>query len=322
MKRRDMLIASASIALGNKAAIATSEFPKSDTSIRYVVPFAPGGLTDVMARTVAQKLAEAWRISVVVENKAGASGQIGAEQVARSASDGSNLLAITSNHAVNVALFPNATYNLVKDLRPVALLANSPMLVVVPASSPLNDFRDLMAASKTRLLAAGSSSNGSATHLTMALFNDVNQTQMTHVPYKGGAPSMLDLISGRLDVIFSNFPESIAHVKAGKLRALAICSSARHHVVPDVPTTSEAGMPELNVESWTGVMLPAKAPDGVVDRYSREISRIMRMADVQERVKSQGFRLNFQGPEEFAQFLTTEISRWGRIIKVGNISPE
>lgn len=275
-----------------------------------------------MARTVAQKLAEVWKVPVSVENKAGASGQIGAEQVARANADGCTLLAITSNHAVNVALFPRSGYSLVKDLRPVSLLASSPMLVVVPATSSVRNLRDLMAASKSQVLTAGSSSNGSATHLTMALFNEVNQSTMVHVPYKGGAPSILDLVSGRLDVIFSNFPESISHVRSGRLRAIAICSQARHSAVPNVPTTLEAGMPELIVESWTGVMVPAKTPDEIVERYSMEIDSILRLEDVQERVRTQGFRMNFQGPSEFAGFLDSEIGRWGRVVRSGGITVE
>ncbi|MGH8858865.1 MAG: Bug family tripartite tricarboxylate transporter substrate binding protein, partial [Polaromonas sp.] len=236
MKRRDIVLASAGAALAAGLpglGQAQQNFPKPGSTIKYVVPFAPGGLTDTMARTVAQKLSEAWKVSVIVENKAGGNAQIGAEQVAKSTPDGSSLLAITLTHAANVALYPNAAYSFTKDLRPVALLAGSPMLIVVPAGSPIKDFKDLMAASKTRPLNAGSSGNGTPPHLTMALFNDLNKTQMTHVPYRGGAPSMTDLIGGQLEVIFSNFPESIAHVKGGKLRAIAVCSLNRHPMVPD-----------------------------------------------------------------------------------------
>lgn len=321
MKRRDIVLASAGAALGVAPAWGQPQaFPKPGITIKYVVPFAPGGLTDVMARTVAQKLSDAWKVSVIVENKAGGNAQIGADQVAKSAADGSSLLAITLTHAANVALFPDAPYSFTKDLRPVALLAGSPMLVVVPTGSAIKDFKDLMAVSKTKQLNAGSSGNGTPPHLTMALFNDLNKTQMTHVPYRGGAPSMTDLIGGQLDVIFSNFPESIAHVKGGKLRALALCSLSRHPMLPDVPTAMETGMADLFVENWTAAMIQAKTPDAIVDRYSREIIKIMFSAEVEERARQQGFRVTPKGPDDFAVFLKSEIERWSRIIRTAKIT--
>jgi tripartite-type tricarboxylate transporter receptor subunit TctC len=323
MKRRDIVLASAGAALVGVPGLGLAQqaFPKPGSTIKYVVPFTPGGLTDMMARTVAQKLSESWKTPVIVENKAGGNAQIGAEQVAKSAPDGNTLLAITLTHAANVSLYPNAAYSFTKDLRPVALMANSPMLVVVPAASPIKDFKDLMAVSKTKQLSAGSSGNGTPAHLTMALFCELNKTKMIHVPYRGGAPSMVDLIGGQLDVIFSNYPESIAHVKGGKLRAIAICSLGRHPGVPDVPTAFEAGMTGLFVENWTGAMLPAKTPDDIVDRYSREIIKIMYSAEVEERAKQQGFRVSQKGSEEFGRFLKSEIDRWSRIIKTAKITP-
>ena len=321
MKRREIIGACAGAALPVLPAWSQAQvFPKPGSTIKYVVPFPPGGLTDVMARTVAQKLSEAWKTSVIVENKAGGNAQIGAEQVAKSTPDGSSLLAITLTHAANVSLFPKAPYSLTRDLRPVALLAGSPMLVVVPTGSPIKDFKDLMAIAKSKQLNAGSSGNGTPPHLTMALFNDLNKTQMTHIPYKGGAPSMTDLIGGQLDVIFSNFPESIAHVKGGKLRALAICGLSRHPMVPDVPTAMESGMPGLFVENWTAAMIQAQTPDAVVDRYSREMIKIMFSAEVEERAKQQGFRVTPKGATEFAVFLKSEIERWSRIIRTAKIT--
>lgn len=321
MKRRDMVLGTAGAALASLPGFSAAQsFPKPGSNIRYVVPFAPGGLTDVMARIVGQKLGEAFKVPVVIENRAGGNAQIGADLVAKSAPDGSSLLAITLTHAANVALFPNAPYSFTRDLRPVALLAGSPMLVVVPSTSAIKDFKDLIAASKARQLNAGSSGNGTPPHLTMALYNDLNRTKMTHVPYKGGAPSMTDLIGGQLDVIFSNFPESIAHVKGGKLRALAICSLGRHPMLPDVPTTLEAGMPGLFVENWTAAMIQAATPDAIVERYSREMIKIMFSREVEERAVAQGFRISPKGADEFGRFLKIEIDRWSRIIKTAKIT--
>lgn len=321
MQRRHLVAsAAASALLGLPGLAHAQEFPRAGMTVKYIVPFPPGGLTDVMARSVGQKLAEVLKVPVVVENKAGGNAQIGADLVAKSAPDGSNLLAITLAHAANVTLFPDASYNLLRDLRPVALLVGSPMLVVVPANSPITDFKDLMRVAKTRTLNAGSSGNGTPPHLTMALFNDITQSTMTHVPYRGGAPAIADLLGGQIDIIFSNFPESVAHVKAGKLRALALCSPTRNAMVADVPTTIEAGMPALQVENWTAVMAQGKTPDAIIERYSREIVRIMAAPDLAERATQQGFRINAKGSDEFAAFLKSEIDLWGRVIKAAKIT--
>ncbi|MBA2672866.1 tripartite tricarboxylate transporter substrate binding protein [Ramlibacter sp.] len=320
MKRRDLVLAGTAAMAGLPGMSFAQEFPRAGANIKYVVPFPPGGLTDMMARMVGQKLSESWKVPVTVDNRAGANGQLGADAVAKAPADGYTMLAITLTHAANVALFPQASYNLMRDLRPLALLASSPMLIVVPANSPIKDFKDLLAVSKSRQLNAGSSGNGTPPHLTMALFNDLNKTKMTHVPYRGGAPSMVDLIGGQLDIIFSNFPESIAHVKSGKLRALAICSLGRNPMVPDVPTAFESGMNGLFVENWTAAMLPGKTPDAIVEKYSREVIKIMFSRDIEEKANQQGFRISPKGSDEFARFLKSEVDRWSRIIKTAKIT--
>ena len=323
MQRRELLLSCVIGGVVPAAARAQStDYPKAGTTLRYVVPFPPGGLTDVMARNVGQQLAERWKVNVVIDNRSGGGGQIGADAVAKSAPDGANLLAITLTHAANVTLFPKAPYNFVKDLKPVALLAGSPMLVVVPAASRIENFQDLVSSAKSGRLNAGSSGNGTVPHLTLALFNEIAKTEIQHVPYKGGAPSITDLIGGQLDVIFSNFPESIAHVKSGKLRALALASSARHPAVPDVPTTAEAGMPGLLVENWTAVMVPAATPDAIVEKLGAEILKIMASAEIGERARTQGFRVDARGPQPFAAFLRGEIERWAKVIERARITPD
>lgn len=299
-----------------------TDYPKPGATLRYIVPFPPGGLTDVMARSIGQQLAEHWKVNVVVDNRPGGGGQIGADAVAKAPPDGNTLLAITLTHAANYTLFPKAPYNFLKDLKPVALLAGSPMLIVVPASSKIQTFKDLVAAARAGKLNAGSSGNGTPPHLTMALFNEIAKTEIQHVPYKGGAPSITDLIGGQLDVIFSNFPESISHVKSGKLRALAICSGARHPAVPEVPTTAEAGMPGLLVENWTGVMVPAGTPDAVVARLGTEIVRILASPDIAERAKAQGFTVDARAADRFAPFLNDEVKRWAKVINAAHITAD
>ena len=323
MQRREwMLGALAAGALPAAAWAQTSDYPKVGATLRYIVPFPPGGLTDVMARIVGQQLGERWKVNVVVDNKPGSGGQIGADAAAKSPPDGGTLLAITLSHAANHTLFPKAPYNLLKDLKPVALLAGSPMLIVVPTSSKLQNFKDLVAAAKTGKLNAGSSGNGTPPHLTLALFNDIAKTDIQHVPYKGGAPAISDLIGGQIDVIFSNFPESIAHVKSGKLRALAIASSARHPAASDVPTTAEAGMPTLLVENWTAMMAPAGTPDAIVNKISAEVVRILAAPDVEERARTQGFRVDARAADKFALFLNDEVQRWAKVIVAAKISAE
>ena len=299
----------------------SADFPKAGATLRYIVPFPPGGLTDVMARLVGQQLGQRWGVNAVIDNKPGNGGQIGADLVAKSPADGYTLLAITLTHAANVTLFKGrAPYDFQHDLKPVALLAGSPMLVVVPAASPVKDFKELVAAAKSRQLNAGSSGNGTPPHLTLALFNDSTGNDIQHIPYKGGAPSMTDLIGGQLDVVFSNLPESMAHVKSGKLRALAIASKERHALLPDVPTTAEAGLPALAVENWTAVMAPAATPDAVVARIATELLAIMASADIHERARTQGFRVDARGPRDFARFVDSEIERWARIITSARIT--
>lgn len=323
MKRRPLLQLAAASWLAPAAAFAQTDYPKAGATLRYVVPFPPGGLTDVMARLVGEQLGTRLKTQVVVDNRPGNGGQIGADVVAKAAPDGQTLLAITMTHAVNATLFKGkAPFDFQKDLKPVALLAGSPMLIVVPAASPITDLQALVAAARARPLNAGSSGNGTPPHLTLALFNDQHKTSIQHVPYKGGAPSMTDLIGGQLDVIFSNFPESVAHVKAGRLRALAIASPQRHPQLPEVPTTAEAGMPQLAVENWTAIMAPAGTPDAIVTRLATEVGQIMAAADVGERARALGFRVDSRGPAQFAPFLASEVERWAKIITAAKIVAE
>jgi tripartite-type tricarboxylate transporter receptor subunit TctC len=321
MQRRHLLICTAAPLLPGLSG--AQDYPKPGASIRYVVPFPPGGLTDVMARLVGQQLSERWKVNVVIENKAGSGGQIGAAEVAKAAGDGQTLLAITMTHAANVTLFKGrANFDFQKELRPVALLAGSPMLVVVPAASPIKDFKDLVQQAKTGKLNGGSSGNGTPPHLTLALFNDLYKTNIQHVPYKGGAPAITDLIGGQLDVIFSNLPESVAHVKSGKLRGLAIASTARHALVPEVPTTTEAGAPQLLVENWTAVMTSASTPDAVVNKLAAEMLKIMATPELEERARSQGFRIDARGPQALGRYLSEDITRWASVIAAAHITAE
>jgi len=193
---------------------------------------------------------------------------------------------------------------------------------VVPATSRIMSLKDLVAAAKGGKRNAGSSGNGTPPHLTLALFNEFAKTDIQHVPYKGGAPAITDLIGGQLDVVFSNMPESIAHVKSGKLRALAIASTARHPLVPEVPTTAEAGTAGLQVENWTALMAPAGMLDAEVDKLGAEVVKIMASPEVKERARTQGFRVDARRPQAFAVFLKSEIERWAKVIAAAKIAAD
>ena len=322
---RRSLLAAAVCALAAPAAswAQTAAYPKAGNVLQYIVPFTPGGLTDVMARLVGQQLAERTKLNVVIENKPGAGAMLGAEVAVRSPADGYNILAVNMTHSVNATLFQGRVkFDLSKDLKPVAFLAGSPVLVVVPASSPIRSLQDLVDAAKKKALNAGSSGLGTPSHLSLALFNQLNGTNIQHIPYKGGSPSLSDLMAGQLDMIFSNFPESIPFVKAGKLRAIAIATDQRNAQVPEVPTTAEAGMPKLNVEQWTAVMAPAATPDDVVATLSKELVAIMQIPEVVAKSTDLGFRVDPKGPVAFAKFWDAEVQRWGEVIQAAGITAD
>lgn len=323
MITRRTAIASAGALVAPAAVAQAPDFPKPGSTLKYIVPFTPGGLTDAMARLVGEQLGLRWKVNVVIDNRAGGGAQIGAEMAAKSAPDGYTMLAITMTHSANATLFRGrAKFDFEKDLKPVAFLAGSPVLIVVPASSSIRSLKDLVAAAKAKSLNAGSSGIGTPSHLSIALFNQTTGAAIQHVPYKGGAPSLTDLMGGQLDVIFSNFPESIPHVKSGRLRAIAIAGTARHPQLPDVPSTEEAGMPQLMVEQWTAVMVPSGTPDAIVQRMGDELVRIMQIPEVVEKASAQGFRVAPMGPHEFASFLRSEVQRWRAVIEKADIRAE
>ncbi|ARP85940.1 Bug family tripartite tricarboxylate transporter substrate binding protein [Bordetella genomosp. 9] len=290
--------------------------------INYVVPFPPGGLTDVAARQVAKAVTSAEGWNIVVENKPGGSANIGAAYVARAEPDGCTWLAITMSHAANATLFAGkAGYDLMKDLVPMAGLASSSMMVVVPAKSDIKTLDDLTRAAKAKPggLSAGSSGNGTPPHLTLALYQQLTGTKLLHVPYKGGAPSLTDLIGGQLDVIFSNYPESLSYVKSGQLRALAVTTKQRSPDLPDVPTVAEAGLPELVVENFTGVMAPAGTDPKLVERIGKAIEKQVSQPEMKKTLSQLGFVAQPRGPEEFKQYLASEVARWSKTIHQANI---
>jgi tripartite-type tricarboxylate transporter receptor subunit TctC len=286
-QRRHILAAPA--ALLPAAARAQAPFP--DRTVRYVVPFPPGGLTDIMARLVGQKLSEIWSRPVVIENRAGGNALIGADAVAKAAPDGHTLLAITMTHTVNATLFPNAPYDFRRDLTTVSVLGSLPLVVVVNAErNPARSLADLVQQAKTRRLNGGTSGNGSPPHLGLELLRRAAGAgdNITHVPYRGGAPSVTDLAAGNLDVMVSNLPECIAQIQGGRLRALAVTSAARHPLIPDVPTVKEAGQPTLEMTNWTAMMVPAGVPAPILAKLETDTLAAIRDPDVGRRARDGG----------------------------------
>ena len=315
------VIVSTCIALTQSIAFAqTGVYPTK--SIKIIVPFPPGGATDVMARNIAQKLGETWGHTTIVEYRPGASGMIGADAVAKSPADGYTYLAATIIHSANVSLYPKASYHLQKDLQPVAITGLLPLVPIVRTESPIRSLQDLVTISRSKKLNAGSSGNGSAAHLGLELFNIAAGTKIQHVPYKGGAPALTDLLGGHIDVIFALLPEALQHVKSGKVRALAVTSDKRHPLLPDVPTTSEAGISGVEVTSWNGLMVPSGTPKDVVSKINAEVSKILSSPAMRATLIEQGFQPVVMNLRDTENFINADIERWASVIRTAKITAD
>jgi tripartite-type tricarboxylate transporter receptor subunit TctC len=286
--------------------------------VKLVVPFPPGGSLDIVGREIAQKLTEAWGQSVVVENKPGAGGNIGADFVAKSAPDGYTVvMGALSTHAVNPTLYPKMPYDAVKDFAPISMIAVTPNVLVVPVNSPINSVKDLIAAAKAKpgKLAFASGSNGSAGHLAGELFKVETHTDVIHVPYKGAAPATQGLLAGDTQFMFDNLANAMAQVKGGKLKALAVTTAKRSPLAPDLPTMTEAGLPGFDISTWFGLMAPAGTPKEVVARWNRDLVKILESPDMKQKLALQGAESTPMTPEAFAAFIASEVPKYAKIIK-------
>ena len=290
--------------------------------VRIIVPFAPGGGTDVMARNIAQKLNEAWAQPVLVENRTGAGGLIGADAVAKSPPDGYTFLMGTTTTAINASLAVKPPYDMQRDLQPVAMLSFYPMAAVVLADSPVRSLKELVALSHKQSLSAGSGGNGTPQHLVLEMFKGATGAKILHVPYKGGNPALVALLGAQNDVVFSLWPECLPHVQAGKLRALAVTTRARLAQMPDLPTTAEAGFPSVEATGWQGVMVRAGTPKDIVARINAQVNSIMAVPDMKSKIVEQGFIPVTMGVGETVEFVSADVERWGKIIRDGNIKAE
>ena len=309
-------VAACLLLAGIPSAIAQSAYPAKP--VRLVVPFPPGGTTDILARAVAQKLSEAWGQQVVVDNHPGAGGNIGSDIVAKAAPDGYTLLMGTvGTHAINPSLYAKMPYNHVKDFAPVILVAGVPNVLVVNPSVPAQSVQELIAYAKANpgKLNFASSGNGTSIHLSGELFKTMTGTQMTHVPYKGSAPALTDLVGGQVQLMFDNLPSSLAFIKAGKLRALAVTSAARSTALPDVPTLAESGLPGFEASSWFGVLAPAGTPHDIVSKLNGAIAAWLASPEARDNLAAQGAIAAGGSPDAFARHIDAETAKWAKVVK-------
>ncbi len=295
-----------------------------ERTVRITVPFTPAGQTDIMARLLAQRLQEDWGKPVVVENRAGGNALIGADAVAKGPADGHGLLAITLTHAVNASLFPNAPYDFLRDLTTVTLIGALPLVVVVRAESPWQDLAQLAAAAGRERLNGGSSGTGSPPHLGLELFRIAASAgeRLQHVPYRGGAPSVTDLVAGNLHLLVSNLPECLGQIQSGRLRPLAVTADRRHPLLPAVPTTAEAGMAALRITSWTALQVPAATPAPVVAQLSSAILKAAAHPEVMRKAAELGFELAPLAPAESQAFVRAEVARYAGLVREAGIRAE
>jgi tripartite-type tricarboxylate transporter receptor subunit TctC len=307
-------------------ALATSAFAQTYPSkpIRLIVTYPPGGGADLMARLVAPKMAEALGQPVVVENKPGAGGQIGSAEVARAMPDGYTILLDAANHAVNPSLYASLPYDPAKAFAPISLLVRFPNVLVVNPQFPAKDVKELIAMAKAKpgSVAFASSGSGSAQHLAGELFRQKAGVDMTHIPYKGGGPALNDVIGGQVPIFFGNMASSLPHVKAGKLRALAITGSKRSDALPDAPTMMEAGLPDYEVYEWNAIFAPAGTPAPVVAKLAEAITKALHAPDLRERVAGLGGEIAALGPQDTANFVRDQTELWSRVVRTGKIRAE
>jgi len=285
--------------------------------VKVIVPYPPGGPTDIVARVVFQQVSDSTGQQFVVENRAGAGGNIGAEAVARAPADGYTLLVATTAHAINMSLFKNLNYDVLKDFAPVTLLTQGPLVLVATPAFPAANVRELIALAKAKpnTLNFASSGNGQSTHLSGELFNTMAGIKLAHVPYKGSAPALTDVIGGQVPLMFDTMLSAMPFVKTGKLKALAVTSAQRSPAAPELPTVAESGLPGYEVVAWNGLLAPAGTPKAVIDRLSEELAKAMAVAQVREKFSVQGFAASWDTPEQFAIFLRSEVAKWTKTVK-------
>lgn len=333
MTSPSLLRAGRRLALGGAVALAATamlpslaaaqSFPTKP--IRIVVPFPPGGSTDLLARRIGEKLAAVWGQPVVVDNRAGAGGTLGADYVAKSAPDGYTLLmGVTGSNAIANALYPKLPYDVVKDFAPVSLVVSSPLVLVRNPGFAPKTVQEVVAAAKAKpgSISYGSPGNGTSMHLTGEMFKLSAKVSMLHIPYRGSAGALSDLMGGQIDTMFGDFLVVWPQLEAGKLQPIAVTSKTRHRMLPNVPTIAESGYPGFEALSWQGLFAPAATPPAIVEQLNREVNKALASADIQEYFGSRGFTLGGSSATEFKAFVKVEADKWAKIVQASGAKPD
>ena len=312
---RRCAIALATALLGVQGIAAAQGFPSK--SVQFIVPFAAGGTSDVVTRLVSKDLSERWGVPVIIENRPGAGGIIGSEVVARATPDGHTLLMGTvATHGINKSLYAKMPYDPVKDFEPVSLVASTPSVLMVHPSVPVNSVAELVAYARKNpgRLHYGSSGNGSSHHLAGQMFSSMAGVDMVHVPYKGTAAALTDLLGGRIELTFDTLPSAMPHVKAGKLKALAVTSAKRYPALPDIPTVADT-IPGYEIASWYAVLAPAGTPRDVVKKLGDDIGAVVHKPEMQEKLLAQGATPVGSTPDQLAAHVQSELKKWAAVVK-------
>ena len=315
------LVSLASLAFA--ASAAAQSYPVKQ--VRVIVPYPPGGTTDILARLAAKELTERLKQPFVVENRAGASGAIGSAEVARAAPDGYTLvMATASSHGINSAIYKNLPYDAVKDFAPVTMVASTPNIIVVNPSVPAKNLQELIALAKSEpgKLNFGSTSLGGSPHMSAELLKMMTHIDITHVPYKGAAPMLTDLIGGQIQIGFDNLPSTISFVRAGKVRAIAVTTPERWPAAPDIPTVAESGVPGYEVSGWFGLLAPAGTPKAVLDTLQQALAAAVQKPELKKQMLDLGAQPIANTPDEFAAQIRREVSKWQSVVAATGVKVE
>ena len=292
--------------------------------VRIVVPFAPGGGTDVIARHLAAGMTESLKRQVIVDNRAGANAIVGTEVVARSPADGYTLLFVSSPHSVNPSMYAKLPYDTLRDFAPVAMVASSPYFLVTHPSLPVRNVKELVALAKKQpdQILYGSGGSGSSAHLTAELFNQMAGVKLREVPFKGAGPALIGTLTGEVALVFGNALTVKPHIESGRLRALGIASARRSQSAPDLPTISEAGVPGFRSEAVLGMLAPARTPRAIIDALNAEAHKVMRQPASVESMRRMAVDIALSTPEEFGSLIESEMNRWGKVVRALNLKPQ
>ena len=313
------LLAAAAFATPFAAQAQNAEYP--DKPIRLIVPYPPGGGTDVIARIMQERFQALLGQPIIIENRGGAAGSIGTEVAAKSAPNGYTVLFTLSSHTINPSIYPKLPFDTAKDFEPVGMVASLPQILVANMQFPANTVAELITLAKAKpgTLSFASVGNGSPGHLAGELLKLRTGTEMTHIPYRGGGPAVSDVLGGQVPLLWVSIPAAAQFVKAGKLKALAVSTQKRSAAFPDVPTMQEAGVPDFEVDSWYAMFVPAKTPRPVIDKLNRVINTVVRESNIRDKLLAQGSEGVGGTPEELGKVVSTELARWGKLAKDANI---